>query len=67
MDLNFIYSTDLGLRGLDNAGRPTVEENKASLEAYFMSRRPYRRMLGQTVFPPYNEGAQGVHVNGVKA
>lgn len=67
MDLNFIYSTELGLRGLDNTGRPTVEENKKSLEAYFMSRRPYRRMLGQTVFPPYNEGAQGVHVNGVKA
>ena len=54
MDLNFIYSTELGLRGLDNTGRPTVEENKKSLEAYFMSRRPYRRMLGQTVFPPYN-------------
>lgn len=67
MDLNFIYSTDLGLRGLDNTDRPTVEENKASLEAYFESRRPFRRMLGQTVFPPYNEGFQGVHVKAVKA
>ena len=67
MDLNFIYSTELGLRGLQDTGRPTVEENKASLEAYFMSRRPFRRMLGQTNVPPYNEGFQGVHVKAVKA
>lgn len=37
---------------LDRTGvRPTVEQNKASLLAYFAARRPYRIELGQTNFP----------------
>lgn len=31
--------------------RPTTEQNKESLLAYWKSRRPYRKALGQTIFP----------------
>lgn len=37
--------------GEPQADRPTTEQNKASLLAYFKERRPYREALGQTHFP----------------
>lgn len=39
--------------------RPTTEQNTASLEAYFESRRPYRLRLGQTVFPEWHGPQKG--------
>lgn len=39
--------------------RPSDAENLASLEAWFKSRRPFRRALGQTYFPEWRGNMRG--------